>query len=67
MIYIYDSIEVAKSIVMTAYYLGYECHAVGSAVVMDEGVYNSVMDTTRAPKAAIVAYENTGKHKLFKE
>lgn len=76
MLYIYDSVEIAMSIVMTAHHLGVKCSQVGSAVLIDKADYDLVVTETSAPKAAIVAMEqcqpadptsNKGRNKLYKE
>lgn len=56
-IYIYSDEATANSIVMTAYYLGFECHAIGSAVVMDDDVFDALTEKTQAPDPVIVAVE----------
>jgi hypothetical protein len=57
MLYIYDTVEMARAIVMTARYIGLEAHQIGSAVVMTQKDYDIVVIGTSAPKAVIVATE----------
>ena len=57
MLYIYDTVEMARSIVMTVHHFGLEAYNVGSAVVMSERTYHELTVATTAPEAIIIAKE----------